>query len=86
MGNLICRIWHLTYIYIECLRNRLTVDIEWIPRIMNKEADTINKVIDYDDWERTEFLFKELDRMWEPHNFDSYADKVQKNQFKILVP
>ena len=28
-------------LYIECLRNRLTVDIEWIPRIMIKEADTI---------------------------------------------
>ena len=78
---------------IECLRNRLTVDIEWIPRIMNKEADTISKVIDYDDWETTEFLFKELDRMWEPHTFDRLADssrqqkyKAQKIQFKILVP
>ena len=57
-------------LYIECLRNRLTLDIEWIPRIMNKEVDTISKVIDYDDWETTEFLFKELDRMWEAHTFD----------------
>ena len=32
-------------LHIECLRDRLTVDIEWIPRIMNKEADTISKVI-----------------------------------------
>ena len=36
-------------LYIECFHNRITVDIEWIPRIMNKEADTISKVIDYDD-------------------------------------
>ena len=50
-------------LYIQCLRNCLTVDIEWIPRIMIKEADTIRKVIDYDDWETTEFLFKELDCM-----------------------
>ena len=33
---------------------------------MNNEADTISKVIDHDDWETTEFLFKELDRMWDP--------------------
>ena len=53
--------------YIECLRNRLTVDIEWIPGIMNK-ADTIRKVIDYDDWETAEFLFKELDRFADNRN------------------
>ena len=53
-------------LYIECFRNRITVDIEWIPRILKKEADTISKVIDYDDLETTEFLFKELDRMWGP--------------------
>ena len=77
-------------LYIECFRNRITVDIKWIPRIMNKEADTISKVIDYDDWERTEFLFKVLDRKWGPHAFDRFADssnaKLKKIQFKILVP
>ena len=52
-------------LYIECLRNRVTVDIEWIPRIVIKEADTVSTVIDYDDWETTEFLFKELDRICE---------------------
>ena len=74
-------------LYIECLRNRLTVDIEWIPRIMNKEADTISKVIDYDEWETTEFLFKELDRMWGTHTFDRFADnrntKVKKFNSKF---
>ena len=59
-------------LYIECLRNRLTVEIEWIPRIMNKEADTISKVIDYDEWETTEFLFKELGRMWGPPHFPTH--------------
>ena len=77
-------------VYTECLCNRLTVDIEWIPRIMNKETDTISKVIDYDDWETTEFMFKELGQIWEPHTFDRLADsrnnKAQKIQFKILVP
>ena len=47
------------HLYIECLRNRLTVGIEWIPRIMNKESGIIGKVIDNDDWETTEFLFKD---------------------------
>ena len=55
---------------------------------MNKEADTISKVIDYDDCETTKFLFKELDRMWGPHTFDRFADnknKAQKIQLKILM-
>ena len=77
-------------LYIECLRNRLTLDIEWIPRIMNKEVDTISKVIDYDDWETTEFLFKELDRMWEAHTFDRLAGsrntKLKKFNSKFWCP
>ena len=77
-------------LYIECFRNRITVDIGWIPRIMNKEADTISKIIDYDDWETTEFLFKVLDRMWGPHTFDRLADssnaKLKKFNSKFWCP
>ena len=32
-------------LYIECLRNRLTVDIEWIPRIMIKEVMQLAKLL-----------------------------------------
>ena len=57
---------------------------------MNKEADTISKVIDYDDWETTEFLFKELDRMWEPHIFDRLTDsrntELKKFNSKFWCP
>ena len=57
---------------------------------MNKEANTISKVIDHDHWEITEFLFKELDRMWGPHTFDRFAynrnTKLKKFNSKFWCP
>ena len=40
-------------LFTICLSNRMTVDIQWIPRTENREADAISKMINYDDWEST---------------------------------
>ena len=44
-------------LFTSCLSNRITVDIQWIPRTENQEADAISKRINYDDWETAQVLF-----------------------------
>lgn len=37
-------------IYHLCVANSISLDIQWIPREENIQADCISKTIDYDDW------------------------------------
>ena len=34
-------------LFTTCLSNHITVDIQWIPRTENREADVISKMINY---------------------------------------
>ena len=44
-------------LFATCLSNRITVDIQWIPRTEYQEADGISKMINYDEWEYTQAFF-----------------------------
>ena len=43
-------------LFTTCLSHRITVNIQWIPRTENREADAISKMINYDDWELPKFF------------------------------
>jgi hypothetical protein len=32
------------------LNNNISIDVEWIPRSKNDQADFISRIVDYDDW------------------------------------
>ncbi|CAC5368319.1 unnamed protein product [Mytilus coruscus] len=38
-------------IFSICLHRSISIDIQWIPRNLNTEADSISKIFDFDDWE-----------------------------------
>lgn len=54
-----------------CLRNAITLDMQWIPRDHNSTADDISHIIEYDDY--CLHVFRDPDLMWGPHNFDRLA-------------
>ena len=37
-------------IFQFCAMNNVTVEIEWIPRSLNEYADSLSRVVDFDDW------------------------------------
>ena len=44
-------------IFELCLSHNIKLEMEWIPRSMNEYADTISRLIDYDDWSIDPHLF-----------------------------
>ena len=56
-----------------CYEHSIHLDIEWIPRYCNTRADFISKLVDFDDWQVTEDVFKDLDSLWGPHTVDCFA-------------
>ena len=78
------------HLFTSCLSNRITVDVQWIPRTENQEADAISKMIDYDDWETTQVLFQYLNDIWGPHTIDRFADnknaKVSRFNSRFWCP
>ena len=60
-------------LFTTCLSNRITVDIEWICRNENREADAVSKMINYDDCESIQVLFQYLNVIWGHHTIDRFA-------------
>ena len=50
------------------------MDMQWIPRSLNEQADSISKSIDYDDWGVSEELFDFMNQLWGPVDFDRFAN------------
>ena len=50
------------------------MEVQWIPRTLNQQADYISRLIDTDDWQITEEFFLFLDARWGPHSVDCFAN------------
>jgi hypothetical protein len=59
-------------IFQFCVTHSISIDIQWIPCEQNVRADYISRLIDPDDWQITEELFRELDGLWGPHTVDCF--------------
>ncbi|XP_071171021.1 uncharacterized protein [Mytilus edulis] len=73
-----------------CLDNNIVLEIEWIPRDKNIQADELSKIFDFDDWGVSDIIFKYFDRLWGPFNCDLFADsrnkKVSRFFSKFFTP
>ncbi|XP_071123255.1 uncharacterized protein [Mytilus edulis] len=73
-----------------CLDNNIVLEIEWILRDKNIQADELSKIFDFDDWGVSDIIFKYFDRLWGPFNCDLFADsrnkKVSRFFSKFFTP
>ena len=62
-------------IFEVCLSHSIRLEVEWIPRKENEQADYINHIVDVDDWMVDPYLmlFEHLDALWGPHTVDCFA-------------
>ena len=61
-------------IFNTCLSRRVSIEMEWIPRTENEQADTISKIQNPDDWELSFKIFYEIERRWGSHTIDRFAN------------
>ena len=60
-------------IYTLCLRYSIQLEVDWIPRELNDQADFLSKLTDVDDWAIADYIFTEIDTMWGPHTVDRFS-------------
>ena len=47
--------------------------MKWIPRDSNHQADSLSRIIDFDDYFINDDVFHMLDCKWGPHTVDKFA-------------
>uniref|UniRef100_A0A183G7B3 RNase H domain-containing protein n=1 Tax=Heligmosomoides polygyrus TaxID=6339 RepID=A0A183G7B3_HELPZ len=58
---------------IEDIR-KLTLEVKWIPREYNNEADAASREIDYDDWRINDKMFRTITNRWGYPDIDMFAN------------
>ena len=54
-GNQVCIKWPEGFLIF--IRLGFHLEVQWIPRTSNQQADYINRLIDTDDWQITDEIF-----------------------------
>lgn len=60
---------------LEC---QFLLEVAWIPRELNVEADGLSKTFDWDDWGISRHVFQLFNTKWGPYDVDRFADATNK--------
>ena len=60
-------------IFQFCAMNNVTVEIEWIPRSLNEYADSLSRVVDFDDWSVSTAFFDYIASLFGSFTVDRFA-------------
>lgn len=63
-------------IFWLCKSIRLELQVAWIPRSANAQADYLSKFVDADHWRLNAACFQRLDALWGPHTIDRFASHL----------
>ena len=72
LQNISLHIFHL------CLSYNILLEVEWIPRDENFDADFLSKMFDFDDWGISHNIFIFFNKLWGPFTCDTFADNKNK--------
>ena len=61
-------------IFSTCLHTNIHLDLQWIPRTANEQADYLSRLKDFDDWEVAPSIFQQMDVLLGPHTLDAFAN------------
>ena len=56
-----------------CIKRDIELDLEWIPREENQEADRISRIVDWNDWGIKQDVMQWLESKWCKFTFDRFA-------------
>ena len=60
-------------IYNICKVHQIDLNVVWVPREFNEEADALSKAMDYDDWTTSLTFFDHINRLWGACTIDRFA-------------
>ena len=60
-------------IFQFCAIHNVSIEIEWVPRSLNEYADSLSRVIDFDDWSVSSDFFIYISSRFGPFTVDSFA-------------
>ena len=60
-------------IFTTCLSLNISVEMKWIPRDTNVNADCLSRIVDFDNYSLNDEFFAMLDFTWGPHSVDRFA-------------
>ena len=60
-------------IFNVCALTGISIEMKWIPRSLNCQADLLSRTIDFDDYTINGDIFHMLDCKWGPHTVDRFA-------------
>ena len=63
-------------IFNICCSHGISIEMEWIPRSQNDQADFLSRIFDSDDWGLSPLSFHHIDLVWGPHSVDRFANHV----------
>ena len=64
-------------IFHTAKENNIEVEVKWIPRSLNKKADYMSKIVDFDDWTVKDCYFHFISLLLGPSSVDCFA--IYKN-------
>ena len=71
-------------------QRRIQLDVIWLPREQNSQADFHSRIVDFDDYSLHDEVFFQLDELWGPHSVDrvacSYNTKLPRFNSRFLQP
>ena len=72
-------------IFNVCARHGISLEIKWIPRSFNYQADLLSRTIDFDNYTIHDDVFRMLDCQWRPHTVDRFACSYNA-RFCVTIP
>ena len=60
-------------IFLVTSQRQIRLNISWLPRDQNSQADFLSKIVDFDDYFLHDEVFFNLDNLWGPHSVDRFA-------------
>ena len=64
---------HALDIFQFCAVNNVSIEFEWVPRSLNEYADSLSRVIDFDDWGVSTDFFAYISFLFGPFIVDRFA-------------
>lgn len=60
-------------IVMLCVKHHITLDVLWIPREVNTQADYLSKLSEHYDFKLDIFAFRKLNAAWGPYTIDRFS-------------
>ena len=77
-------------IFLFSSHRQIQLNISWVPREHNSQADSVSKIVDFDDYSVHDDIFLYLEDRWGPHTVDrfacSYNAKLPRFNSRFLQP